>query len=831
MSSDISALIHDPTELLCLLYSKYGDINEDFNYLYLNQIFFNKLSHYCTAFKEQQYTSSSSEYLKREYHLDESLERLPQLSEYYRTYHLFFCRPFFRNWHATKLLHKYGDKQAELFYKNNLASSRSQLDKLTSRITNSNSDGSSLSSLDNQTQVGVIFNQRVRKIINNDNKDNVTITLNTEHTQVKNNSNCLITHRSRNNSFVNFIQDVVKDKPPVNVQQQQQQHQHNNNPFLRGMCNNIKISSSRHNNVKSSKMKRSLCALTKNKNEQGSNGGCSGNGSGHNNSNSNNKILLSPKMMQYQPNFKSNIVEFNHNKPKQSLNIHSNINKNKTSFHNNSNYTHNNHHHNHHQQKLSKLSYSNVTNKNSIMIMTIPTNNNGGHTTTNLNINLNFNLSSSNNTNNNTNTHTSSSNNNNNNKVVQFNHHYRHHSKYSLTKVNRISLSKHKNTNKHKKHRTLISDSSALNSGGNNTHTNNNGNTLLHPSSSIPRYSSSSKGKRSNKHPKKQPSFPTTINNINTSSNTNTNVNTNNNNNNNNNEHFPYSNILMSLQFQTNKRIKAVNSQRSLSNNNNSIKTPTTTNRKAHFSPNNSHINNNNNNHTCLHSLNKAPPPSVNDRLFISRNQKQLQKISVQTIRSSKRKKLHKSNEHNNNNYNCGNCNGNNKQKEMKNKSKTITTKSVDDKKTKNKKHKNMLSELTNFNWYNNIPNSHYNNNNNNVHKHTTNQKMINQLEELIKRAKCSTNKKTHSTNQTSMNNNNNNIKQTNTNNNNDNNNIHKRKHHHSKSNVKNSYILEPSSYGTSRGHSSKQTQSIVNSHFRLKSSERKSMRVFSPKL
>ena len=809
MSSDISALIHDPTELMCLLYSKYGDINEDFNYLYLNQIFFNKLSHYCTAFKEQQYSSTLSEFLKRQYRLDESVERLPQLSEYYRTYHLFFCRPFFRNWHATKLLHKYGDKQAELFYKNNLASSRSQLDKLTSHITSSNSDESSLSSLDNQTQVGIIFNQRVRRIINNDNKDNITITLNTEHTQFKTNSNCLITHRSRNNSFVNFIQDIVKDKPPVHIH-------HNHNPFLRGMCNNIKISSSRHN-IKSNKMKRSLCALTKNKNEQvvGHNHSNSNHNGLNNCNNNHNKILLSPKMTPYQPNFKSNIVEFNHNKPKQNMNIHySNVNKNKTSFHNNSNCTH-------HQQKLSKLSYSNATNKNSIMIMTIPTNNNGGHTTTNLNINLNFNLSANNN--NNTHTHT-------NNKVVQFNHHYRHHSKYSLSKVNRISLSKHKNTNKHKKHRTLISDSSALNSNNNN----NNNNPLLHPSSSIPRYSSSSKGKRSNKHPKKQPSFPTTTNNTNTSNNNNNYTNTNVNTNNNNVEHFPYSNILMSLQFQTNKRIKAVNSQRSLSNNNNnSIKTPTTTNRKAHFSPNNSHINNNNtHNHTCLHSLNKAPPPSVNDRLFISRNQKQLQKISVQTIRSSKRKKLHKSNEHNNNNNNCNNCN-NNKHKDVRNKSKTITTKSVDDKKTKNKKHKNMLSELTNFNWYNNIPNNHYNNN---IHKHTTNQKMINQLEELIKRAKFSTNKKTHSTNQTSMNNNNNNNnnnKPTNSNNNNNNDgssNIHKRKHHHSKSNGKNSYILEPS-YGTSRGHSSKQTQSIVNSHFRLKSSERKSMRVFSPKL
>ncbi len=29
-------LIHDPVRLLCLLYSKYGDIEEDQNFLYIN---------------------------------------------------------------------------------------------------------------------------------------------------------------------------------------------------------------------------------------------------------------------------------------------------------------------------------------------------------------------------------------------------------------------------------------------------------------------------------------------------------------------------------------------------------------------------------------------------------------------------------------------------------------------------------------------------------------------------------------------------------------------------------------------------------------------------
>ena len=44
-------LVHDPTRLLMLLYSKYGDIEEDLNYLYINQILYNRPIHYNTIFK------------------------------------------------------------------------------------------------------------------------------------------------------------------------------------------------------------------------------------------------------------------------------------------------------------------------------------------------------------------------------------------------------------------------------------------------------------------------------------------------------------------------------------------------------------------------------------------------------------------------------------------------------------------------------------------------------------------------------------------------------------------------------------------------------------
>ena len=60
-------LIHDPTILLDLIYSKYGDIEEDFNLLFINQLVYDKSSHYNIYFKEYLFSNDSEEYLKRFY--------------------------------------------------------------------------------------------------------------------------------------------------------------------------------------------------------------------------------------------------------------------------------------------------------------------------------------------------------------------------------------------------------------------------------------------------------------------------------------------------------------------------------------------------------------------------------------------------------------------------------------------------------------------------------------------------------------------------------------------------------------------------------------------
>ena len=65
--SEALKLLTDPARLLELLYSKYGDIEEDFSFLMINQFLYNKKTHYNAKFKECQYSDYVDELLKRFY--------------------------------------------------------------------------------------------------------------------------------------------------------------------------------------------------------------------------------------------------------------------------------------------------------------------------------------------------------------------------------------------------------------------------------------------------------------------------------------------------------------------------------------------------------------------------------------------------------------------------------------------------------------------------------------------------------------------------------------------------------------------------------------------
>ena len=193
-------LVYDPTRLLYLLFTKYGDIEEDYNNLILNQLLYNKLSHLNSIFKENCYTNNYNEFLKRKYKKKESIDRIPKLYDYYKNYYLYFCKPFFLNFFSANLLHNYYNNKAEIFYKNNYSTSIEKTEEENNKGSNSNS----LSSLDNDTQNKTIFTKRNKYLIDNDidsNKCSITLTFDS----IDKYNEGLESKRSKNNSFEKMI--------------------------------------------------------------------------------------------------------------------------------------------------------------------------------------------------------------------------------------------------------------------------------------------------------------------------------------------------------------------------------------------------------------------------------------------------------------------------------------------------------------------------------------------------------------------------------------------------------------------------------------------------
>ena len=171
-------LIYDPTRLLNLLYSKYGDIEDDYFISFINQLIFNIPTKYNRHFKESQYINNIQEFLRRYYRRYEIKDRIVKLGDYYKNYLKFFCRPFFKELKMGKIVHNFQDRKAEIFYKENYNDTL-EYEKEKDKKENSDKKSSDeLSSLDNITNNKIIFDERTKKMIDNDLKNDMfTLTL------------------------------------------------------------------------------------------------------------------------------------------------------------------------------------------------------------------------------------------------------------------------------------------------------------------------------------------------------------------------------------------------------------------------------------------------------------------------------------------------------------------------------------------------------------------------------------------------------------------------------------------------------------------------------
>ena len=236
-------LIHDPVRLLNLLYSKYGDIEEDYSLLILNQLVFNKLSHLNVVFKEKIILEDYDEYLKKGYKKNESKKKIPKLNEYYKNYLVYFCNPILIDFEFAKIIKILQDKKATIFYKYNYG--ESSLDK-----DESENESSSFSSIDNITNNKTIFDKKNKYIIdNNVDAKNITITLNSESFRKKIDKNMGNDDMNENSiSFIHTIKNLVyykkkmknKEAPKIKFNPINKKDKKNINNTLKKLISNEK---------------------------------------------------------------------------------------------------------------------------------------------------------------------------------------------------------------------------------------------------------------------------------------------------------------------------------------------------------------------------------------------------------------------------------------------------------------------------------------------------------------------------------------------------------------------------------------------------------------
>ena len=104
---------------------KYNTNSQMKNIMLINNLINCKSSHFLAIFKDYLITDYIEEFLRRIYFLNESIERMPKLYNYYKNYLMFFCKPVFVDSFSNEIIKNYGDLNAECFYKNNLAKKRS----------------------------------------------------------------------------------------------------------------------------------------------------------------------------------------------------------------------------------------------------------------------------------------------------------------------------------------------------------------------------------------------------------------------------------------------------------------------------------------------------------------------------------------------------------------------------------------------------------------------------------------------------------------------------------------------------------------------------------
>ena len=242
----------------------------------------NTSCHLVSIFKEKMLTDFVDEFLRREYAIEESKERIPKFAIYYKNYLLFFCQPTFTNFPINEVINNYGEKRAEVYYKNNYQGG----------ISNENedagfeeSDSEEESEKDNKfkfNENGEIFDESIKEnidnvtimtTINNSKNNTINLNLNNEKIEVFSENKCDISNDTTLHEVLDIVKKgkqsfIIKKKSKINkndINTENDVNNHENNNINTNIENNYSSSNNytSNNNITKSK-KENKVSKTKN---------------------------------------------------------------------------------------------------------------------------------------------------------------------------------------------------------------------------------------------------------------------------------------------------------------------------------------------------------------------------------------------------------------------------------------------------------------------------------------------------------------------------------------------------------------------------------------
>jgi hypothetical protein len=175
-------LIYPPKNIYSKILSKNlqkhnSDIEKN-NIIIVNNLIKCKSSHFLAVFKDYLIIDYVEEFLRRIYFLNESIQRMPKLYNYYRNYLTFFCKPTFIDQFSNEKIKNYGDLNAECFYKNNINRKRHMNNEkkiLDKNIIMRDRNNKNNEINNNNELIKTIFTKSIKNSIDNINIEDSTI--------------------------------------------------------------------------------------------------------------------------------------------------------------------------------------------------------------------------------------------------------------------------------------------------------------------------------------------------------------------------------------------------------------------------------------------------------------------------------------------------------------------------------------------------------------------------------------------------------------------------------------------------------------------------------